>query len=76
MNEAPAINAIRDSHPAEELIQARLNELRGPDDWGTARDMAETSGVILLAPCDLVSALVTDAVDKEDGDWKRSLGSV
>ena len=61
---------------AEELVQAWLNELCGPDDWGTARDMAKASGVILLAPCDLASALVTGAVDKEDGDWKRSLGSV
>ena len=62
--------------PAEELVLAWLNELRGPDDWGTARDMAEANGVTLLAACGVASALVTGVVDKEDGDWKRSLGSV
>ena len=61
---------------AEELVQAWLNELPGPGDWGTARDMAEAGGVILFAPCAIPSALVLGVVDKEDGDWKRSLGSV
>ena len=62
--------------PAEELVLAWLNELRGPDDWGTARDMAEANGVTLLPACGVGSALVTGMVDKEDGDRERSLGSV
>ena len=59
--------------PAEELVRACVNELRGSDDLGTAPDITEANRVALLVTRGVASGLVSGAVDGEDGDWECSL---
>ena len=55
--------------PAEELVQACLEELRASNVPGIARDMAEASRVALLGTVGIASALVTGAAGAGRGGW-------
>ena len=57
--------------PAEVLVRVSLNQLRGSEDLGTARDMAEANRVAQLGTRGVVSGLVSGAVAGEDGDRER-----
>ena len=59
--------------PGEELVRACLNQLRGSEDLGTARDMAEANRVALLGTRGVVSGLLSGSVGGEDGDRERCL---
>ena len=59
--------------PAEELVRACLNELRGLDHLDTARDMAKVNRSALLGTRGVASGLVSGAADGEDGDQERCL---